>query len=144
MMLLSVFIEYPRKSINSKIFLFFVFCSSCNTPEKLLCRTWRLVDAEFDEYAFNLTAEQKPTMIKQLRDSCVFTFNKNHTYQLKLTQNTETGTWNFNAHHDTLYTQNEHTGAACKINVLSKIAFDADIFARDGSRMKFILAPEKK
>ena len=123
--------------------VFFLFLSSCNTPEKLLCRTWRLVDAEFDESSFNLTAEQKPKMIQQLRDSCVFTFNKKHTYQLKLPQNNETGVWNFSAHHDTLFTQNDHTGAYSKINVLSKIAFDIDIHARDGSNMKFILTPEK-
>lgn len=118
--------------------------SSCNTQEKLLCRTWKLVDVEFDEATVNITKEQKPKMIQQLRDSCLFVFSKDHSYSLKLPQQIETGVWNFSKQRDTLYTQNDHTGSAAKINVLSKIALDVDAYARDGTHMKFVLAPVQK
>ena len=118
-----------------------LFAVSCKTHEKLLCRTWKLVDADFDEASANLTKIEKPLMIQQLRDSCLFIFNKDHTYSMKLPQRIETGKWSFSKNYDTLYSQNDHTGAASKINVLSKIALDVDVYGRDGTRMKFSLAP---
>jgi hypothetical protein len=124
--------------------LFLVLFGGCNTPEKLLCRSWRLVDVEFDESTVNLSKEEKPLLIQQLRDSCLFTFNKNHTYSLKLPQRMEYGSWSFNKDHDTLYAQNDHTGTASKINVLSKIALDVDAYSRDGTHAKYVLAPVNK
>lgn len=117
--------------------------AACNTPEKLLCRSWRLSDVDFDAATVNLTAEEKPLMVQQLRDSCLFTFNKDNSYLLKLPQNTETGEWRFSSKHDTLFTANEHTGAVSKINVLNKMTLDIDVYSRDGMHMKFILAPLK-
>jgi len=137
------------RNFFSKAFFFngiliLLIVSGCNSPKKLLCRQWRLVDAEFDETSVNLTKEQKPLMIKQLRDSCLFTFYKDHSYTSKLPQQTETGRWNFSRKCDTLYTQNDHTGAFSKINVLSKIALDLDVQSKDGVKMKFVLAPVQK
>lgn len=83
-------------------------------------------------------------MVQQLRDSCLFIFYKDHTYFSKLPQQTETGVWNFSKNRDTLYTQNNHTGAAAKINVLSEIALDIDAYVRDGTHMKFVLVPVQK
>ena len=124
--------------------LFAMFVSSCNSSEKLLCRSWRLVDAEFDEASVNVSKEQKPLMIKQLKDSCLFTFNKDHSYITKLPQRIEKGTWSFNKKCDTLFTQNDHTGSSSKINVLSTVALDMDIHSKDGVNLKFVLAPVQK
>jgi hypothetical protein len=124
--------------------LMVLFAAGCHTQEKLLCRTWKLVDAEFDEATVNLTKKEKPLMIQQLRDSCLFVFNKDHTYMLKLPQRIEKGVWNFSKHGETLYTQNDHTGTMSKINVLSEIALDVDAYSRDGTHTKFVLAPVKK
>ncbi|HLP21878.1 MAG TPA: hypothetical protein VK174_16305 [Chitinophagales bacterium] len=118
-----------------------VFVASCNTPEKLLCRSWRLVDVEFNEHDVNLSTADKPEMVKQLRDSCLFVFNKDHTYSMKLPQRTETGVWNFSSKKDTIYSQTEHSGTASKINVLSKIALDVESYSKDGVKMRFVLAP---
>ena len=126
------------------VLLFVMFVSSCNSSEKLLCRTWRLVDIEFDESSVNISKEQKPDMIKLLKDSCLFTFNKDHSYISKLPQKFENGTWRFSKKCDTLFTQNDHTGSSSKINVLSAIALDMDIHSKDGVNMKFVLAPVQK
>lgn len=120
---------------------FFMFLSGCNTPEKLLCRNWRLVDVEFNENEYQLTLEQKPQMIQQLRDSCLFVFNKNHTYSFKLLQRIETGVWEFSRKKDTIYTRMEHGGSAAKVNVLSKIALDVDSYTGNASKVHYMLAP---
>lgn len=120
---------------------FFMFLSGCNTPEKLLCRNWRLVDVEFNENEYQLTLEQKPQMIQQLRDSCLFVFNKNHTYSFKLPQRIETGIWELSRKKDTIYTRMEHGGSASKINVLSKIALDVDSYTGNAGKIHYVLAP---
>ncbi len=120
---------------------FFMFLSGCNTPEKLLCRNWRLVDVEFNENEYQLTLEQKPQMIQQLRDSCLFVFNKNHTYSFKLPQRIETGVWELSRKKDTIYTRMEHGGSASKINVLSKIALDVDSYTGNAGKIHYVLAP---
>ena len=76
------------KQVTHLMFAFLLMLSitSCNSSEKLLCRNWRLVDVQLDEATINLTKEQKPKMLQQLRDSCRFTFNKDHTYNIKLPQ----------------------------------------------------------
>lgn len=102
-----------------------------------------MADVDFDAATVNITAEEKPLMVQQLRDSCLFTFNKDHTYMLKLPQNMETGEWRFSKKHDTLFTANEHTGAISKINLLTKEALDIDVHSRDGLHMKFLLSPVK-
>lgn len=118
-----------------------VLLTGCNTPEKLLCRNWRLVDVEFNENEYQLTAEQKPQMIQQLRDSCLFVFNKNHTYSFKLPQRIETGVWEFSRKKDTIYTRMEHGGSTSKINVLSKIALDVDSYTGNAGKIHYVLAP---
>ena len=122
-------------------FLLMLLIGSCNSSEKLLCHSWRLVDVQLDEATVNLTKEQKPKMLQQLRDSCRFTFNKDHTYNIKLPQKNEVGVWSFSKNHDTIYSQNDHTGSFSKINVLSETTLDIDVRSRDGSHYKFILTP---
>jgi hypothetical protein len=120
-----------------------VALSGCNSSEKLLCHSWKLADIEFDESAFNLTKDQKPAMVKQLRDSCLFNLKKDHTYWARLTETTDTGTWQFNAAKDTLYTKVNGRTTASKVNTLT--ATNLNLFATDqsGTVIKFYLVPVK-
>ena len=122
----------------------FLCLASCNTPEKMLCRTWRVIDVDFDAQAMNVSLQDKPLIVRNLKDSTMIVFRTNHTYTATFPQKHEQGLWNFNAHKDSLYTRNSDAGAACKINVLSKIALDLDINGSDGSKFKFVMAPVQK
>ncbi len=115
--------------------------ASCNTTEKLLCRTWRVVDVDFDEASVDVSKLDKPQLVQQFKDSCVFSLSKEHTYSIKLPQRTETGVWSLSKSKDTIFSQNEHAGTVSKINVLSDIALDIDAYSSDGVRMKFVFAP---
>lgn len=134
----------PNLKLGVLAVLLLLLIAGCNTPKKILCRTWKLTDVEFDEKAVDLTAEQKPLLIQQLKDSCLFVFNKDHTYRLKLPQNNEAGTWSFSKKKDTIFTQNNHVGAINKINVLSKTLLDVNTYSKDGVNSRFILAPSER
>lgn len=129
------------KQVLVALVLITLVFQACNTPEKLLVRQWKLVDVEFNEKEYNITLAEKPEMVKQLRDSCLFVFYKDHTYSFKLPQRTEVGTWEFSRGKDTIFTKTEHGGAASKVNVLSKIALDVNSHAGNASMIHYVLAP---
>ena len=129
------------KRVMAVLALVTLVLQACNTPEKLLVRQWKLIDVEFNEKEYNITLADKPEMVKQLRDSCLFVFYKDHTYSFKLPQRTEVGTWEFSRSKDTIFTKTEHGGAASKVNVLSKIALDVDSYAGNASKIHYVLAP---
>lgn len=121
--------------------VFMLFLGACNTPEKLLCRTWKATDIDFDETKLYYDKGMKDEIVTQLKDTMLFTFSKDHTYWLRLPDRTEQGTWRFSAKHDTLFTNYEHGGSASKINSLTKEFLNAESHDANGMSMKFILVP---
>lgn len=118
-----------------------VFFGACNTPEKLLSRTWKASDIDFDETKLYYDLTMKRQLVSELKDTMLFVFNKDHTYKLQLPDRVELGTWRFNAGKDTLFTNNENGGAASKINSLTKEFLNIESVDRNGMHMKFILVP---
>jgi hypothetical protein len=115
--------------------------TSCNTPEKLLCRSWRPTFIDFDEAKLNYDRSMKEEIVAQLKDTVLLTFNKDHTYRLRLPDRTESGNWRFSAKHDTIYTNYEHSGAASKVNSLTKEFLNLESLDKNGMEMKFIFKP---
>ena len=113
---------------------------ACNTPEKMLCRSWHAQDVDFDETKLYYDRDLKGKIIQQLKDSMEVTFNKDHTYRLKLPDRYEVGTWRFNATKDTLFTNAEHSGAASKINSLNKQFLNVETMDKNDMYMKLIWA----
>lgn len=131
----------PVKSVLVIAVFVALFLGACNTPEKLLCRTWKPSDIDFDETKLYYDRGMKNDIIAQLKDTMLFTFNKDHTYSLRLPDRTEQGTWRFSARHDTLFTNYEHGGSSSKINSLTKEFLNAESVDANGISMKFILVP---
>lgn len=116
-----------------------VAMAACNTPEKMLCRKWTLTDVDFNEKELGYTAEQKPEMVKQMRDSCLFNFKKDHTYSARLIAGTDTGRWRFSKNGDTLYTQTGLVSSFSKINTLNKNTLDIMAYPGNSSPIKLVL-----
>lgn len=124
-------------------FILLLMLASCSTPEKLLCRTWRPTDIDFDETQLSYDPSMKGEIIQQLKDTLVLTFHKDHTYRLQLPDRAERGTWRFNDTNDTLYTNNENSGGLTKINSLTKEFLNVESHDKNGMDMKFIFQPVK-
>lgn len=119
-----------------------MFCiASCNTPEKLLCRSWRPSYVDFDETKLYYDPAMKADIVAQLKDTLLFVFNKDHTYSVRMPDRLERGTWRFSAKHDTIYTNNENSGAYSKVNSLTKEFLNVETHDKNGMEMKFILKP---
>ena len=114
---------------------------SCNTPEKLLCKSWQPTFVDFNEAQLYYDQGMKADIIAQLKDTLLFTFNKDHTYSVRMPDRIERGTWRFSANHDTLFTNNENSGAYSKVNSLTKEFLNVETFDKNGLEMKFILKP---
>lgn len=123
------------------LIIVFSLLPSCNAPEKLLCRTWQPTFVDFDETQLSYDPSMKADIVTQLKDTLRFTFNKDHTYSVRMSGRTERGTWRFSAKHDTLYTNNENSGAYSKVNSLTKEFLNVETFDKNGMEMKFILKP---
>ncbi len=131
-----------RNTYLLSILLLLTF-GSCNTPEKLLCRTWHPIDIDFDETKLYYDRSMKGEIIQQLKDTMLLTFNKDHTYRLQLPDRAERGTWRFNAAKDTLYTNYENGGGMTKINSLTKEFLNVETHDKNEMGMKFIFQPKK-
>lgn len=115
--------------------------ASCNTPEKLLCRSWRPTYVDFDEAKLYYDPAIKADIVAQLKDTLLFVFNKDHTYSVRMPDRVERGTWRFSAKHDTIFTNNENSGAYSKVNSLTKEFLNVETHDKNGMEMKFILKP---
>jgi hypothetical protein len=117
-----------------------ILLAGCNPTEKLLIRTWKLQDVDFNVADFNLTPAEKPLMVQQMRDSCLFDFKKDHTYSARLTGITDTGTWKLNKAGDSIYTKVGLRLTAAKIKVLNENRFEVDVPSGNNA-IKFVLVP---
>jgi hypothetical protein len=115
--------------------------ASCNTPEKLLCRTWQPTFVDFDETKLYYDPGMKADIVAQLKDTLLFVFNKDHTYSVRMPDRMERGTWRFSPKYDTIYTNYENSGAFSKVNSLTKEFLNVETYDKNGMEMKFILKP---
>lgn len=113
----------------------------CNTPKKMLCRTWDVVYMDFDAKQLSLADGMKGQLVKQYQDSTFFTFEKNGKLYLQVPEARDTGTWALSRKADSLYANATNYTFTSKVLALTKDSLSLDSKTRDGVKVKFICTP---
>ena len=113
----------------------------CNSPKKMLCRTWDVVYVDFDTKQMTIPPQMKGVLIKQYEDSAQFTFEKNGAYYLQVPEARDTGTWALSRKADSLYANAKTYQLTSKILKLNKDTLSLDARNNDGLRISFVCKP---
>lgn len=93
--------------------------SSCSSPQKLLCNTWKVKGVQFDS-ASGYNKQLQEAFTREIV-KVKFVFNADSTYYVKTNTDSVAGTWLFNKADMTFTTNTAKTGSAlAKIVKLSK------------------------
>lgn len=114
---------------------------SCNTPKKMLCRTWDVVQMDFDASRLSLAAGMKERLIKQYEDSARFAFTKEGIYTVIVPEMRDTGTWELSKKGDSLYAKAPLYGMVAKIKALTKDSLNLDSKTTEGISINFVCKP---
>ena len=128
--------------------LFFSLLSlaACNSPEKLICRTWKIEKADFDEAHSSLSADQRKSVSEQLTHSTLFTFKKDSAYVVLTKEGETAGKWKFTADKKGFHSE---TGAV-KVDMAiiqldkKKLVFEGVAVMADKVRFTCVPATNKK
>lgn len=123
------------------ITIFMLTTIGCNTPKKMLCRTWDVVYMNFDARQMDLAPGMKGILIKQYEDSASFTFAKDGSYYLQVPEARDTGTWALSRKADSLYASARTYKFASKILLLTKDTLSIDTKTNDGLSISFVCKP---
>lgn len=113
----------------------------CNSPKKMLCRTWDVVHIDFDAKQLGITPQMKGVMVKQYEDSANFTFDKKGNYYLQVPEARDTGTWVLSHKADSLYANARTYKFTSKILKLNSDTLSLDTKTNDGVRISFLCRP---
>lgn len=113
----------------------------CNSPKKMLCRSWDVVYIDFDAKQLGITPQMKGVMVKQYEDSANFTFDRKGNYYLQVPEARDTGTWALNRKADSLYANAGTYKFTSKILSLTKDTLSLDSKTNDGVNIKFVCRP---
>ncbi|MDB5282267.1 MAG: hypothetical protein JWO06_1342, partial [Bacteroidota bacterium] len=92
--------------------------SSSNSPEKLICKTWKVEKITFDEKPGLFTAEQRQGIADQLIKNATFSFQKNGTYTVTTNDINTSGSWFFVPGKKGFHTESDGIKADFKIQQL--------------------------
>lgn len=132
---------YSNKNILLAAALLLLTTIGCNTPKKMLCRTWDVVYMDFDAKQVGITPQMKGIMVKQYEDSANFTFIKDGSYYLQVPEARDTGTWTLSRKADSLYADAGTYKFVSKIARLNKDTLSLDTKTSDGLHIKFMCKP---
>lgn len=130
-----------NKTILLAIAMLLLMAIGCNTPKKMLCRTWDVVYMDFDAKQLSLAEGMKGQLVKQYQDSTFFTFEKNGKLYLQVPEARDTGTWALSRKADSLYANATNYTFTSKVLKLTADSLSLDSKTRDGINVKFVCTP---
>jgi hypothetical protein len=114
--------------------------NSCSTPEKLICRTWKVDKVDFNEPKNEFESKIQQS-IKQMVPDLRFTFKRDSTYIGGKEGTPLTGTWWFTNKKRGIVMTSAEQKTDGKIITLSKTSLVIDNTGPQGNEIKFVLSP---
>ena len=114
--------------------------SGCTSPEKLLCRTWKVDSVDFNQPKSEFEAKIQKS-VKDMIPELVFSFRRDSTYTGGKKDEPLTGKWWFTDKKKGLVLTNAQQQTNGKIITLSKSKLVMDNTGPLGNDIKFTLSP---
>ncbi len=120
--------------------VFILLLSGCSTPEKLICRTWKVDKVDFNAPKSEFEAKIQQS-IKQMVPDLRFTFKHDSTYVGGKEGTPTTGRWWFINKKKAIVMTSEEQQTNGKIITLNKTSLVIDNTGPQGNEIKFVLSP---